>query len=316
MTWSSPRSRKQVFRALGLLSSLLPGAAFAGEPAPKISALDQFAACTERWEADQCLKALQVYVQAHPAQAFDAGKTVTLSLNHWAAVPFFHQALAAKVAPGRCGEQRLALAVLSGLALPSEGVHRKTVSLAASILSDKCWNELQAPALKELSAEGAGSYLTGNLCPILASKQVHATPCDPKPEPAATRPAAPQWEPLDPRTLQVEDKANVYSGDKGRRITLAKVKGKNYFLIKFEGFRGPWEGNVLLHREDDLGDRGYDYWLQDDGARWVSVVMRKSWGGEAYEVYPKGDKGPFRVVYDEKLSRTANAKALLAQLGK
>ncbi len=96
-------------------------------------------------------------------------------------------------------------------------------------------------------------------------------------------------------------------------MTFVKVKGRDdAYLIKFEGFRGPFNNRVLLHRERPAG-RGHDYYTQDKGADFVSVVARKGWGGGyAYEVYPNGDDGPFAVGYDEEASKAVDVRGVLA----
>ena len=282
---------------------------------PHLSSLDDFGKCTDRWDADACLEALQAYVKAHPPQAFAAGKVVTMNLNHWAAIPFFDKALATKADPARCADQRLALAVISGLALPNEDKDNKIVAAASKILRTKCWAELQAPVTQALEESGASGYIVANVCPVLAEKKQTSKACEKK---AAAPPPPPptQWEALDPKKLEVENTVKVYRGDEGRRVSLVKVKGKDYYLIKFEGFRGPWNGKVLLHREDPAGT-GYDYWTQAGGGHYVSVVARRGYGSDyTYEVYPQGDKGPFYVGYDERESKAASAKAILSELAK
>jgi len=300
-----------------LLTALAVSSAAHAEQRPRLASLEDFGKCTNAWDADTCLEALHAYVRAHPAQAFDAGKVVTLNLNHWAAIPFFDQALARKADPVRCGEARLALAVTSALALPSDS-YAKIVGAARS-LGTKCWPQLQAPLTQALEAGDASGYLIANACPLLAEKKQTSKACEQKPEnkaqPAAAPPAALQWDALDPKQLGVENSAKVYRGDEGRRVTLVKVKGKDYYLIKFEGFRGPWNGKVVLHKESSAGS-GYDYWTPLGKDRNVSLVARKSYGSFTYEVYPEGDKGPFYVGYDEKGSQAASAKAILSEFAK
>jgi hypothetical protein len=98
-------------------------------------------------------------------------------------------------------------------------------------------------------------------------------------------------------------------------VSLAKVKGStDAYLIRFDGFRGPWNGRVVLHREQPV-DSGYDYFTMVNGARWVSLVARGE-GDHYYEVYPSGDKGPFGLSYDSLASKAAPAKTLLDQFAK
>ena len=83
------------------------------------------------------------------------------------------------------------------------------------------------------------------------------------------------------------------------------------YLIRFDGFRGEWNGRVVFHRETPAGS-GLDYSTQVKGARWVGVVVRDG----ATEAYPVGDKGPFHVVYDEVASKAASPQAVIDQFRK
>src|SRR5688572_22916349 len=95
------RSLGWVALACGLVAAPA-GAAPAAAAKPKFMSVAEFAACTDRWSADECIEALHTYVQARPDQAFEAGKAVTLNVTHWAAIPFFDTALAAKADAARC----------------------------------------------------------------------------------------------------------------------------------------------------------------------------------------------------------------------
>src|SRR5688572_10801188 len=98
--------------ALGLLVlAAAPGAS--AEEKPKLASVSEFGACAERWGTDACLALLQAHVNEQPARAFEAGKAVTMSTAHWAAVPFFEQALAQKGDAARCKDERLESAVAS-----------------------------------------------------------------------------------------------------------------------------------------------------------------------------------------------------------
>jgi hypothetical protein len=294
-------------RAISATLLLAAAAGAQQQDKPKITAPGDFARCTERWATDECLEALQGYVKTNPAKAFDAGKAVTLSATHWAAIPFFATALEGKPDGARCRDPRLALAVTSGLGLSNDEKDGPTLAAAKNILTVKCWNELQAPLLKAL--ENGVGYLPANVCPILAEKKLSAKACEKKAP--TVRPPPAKWQALDPKTLEVEGSAKVFRGDQGRKVTLVKVRGKDYYLIKFEGFRGPWNNKVVLHREDDMG-RGYNYWTQVGKARYVSVVSRQDLGSYFdHEVYPRGDNGPFHVGYDETLSKAAKPEAVL-----
>src|SRR5690606_8489456 len=111
---------------------------------------------------------------------------------------------------------------------------------------------------------------------------------------ARRAPAAASWEALNPARADVEGPAHVYRGDRGQLVTMAKVKGRDYYLIKFEGVPGAWAGRVVLHREERLGDRGTNHWtLVNGGTRHISLVYRGSPGygySSHYEVYPRGER--------------------------
>ena len=92
---------------------------------------------------------------------------------------------------------------------------------------------------------------------------------------------------------------------------MVKLKSDDAYLVRFEGFRGPWNGRVVFHRETPVNS-GYDYVTSSKGDRRVSVVVRDG----STEVYPPGDKGPFRVFYDEAASKSVSGQAVLDQFRK
>ncbi|HEX2660085.1 MAG TPA: hypothetical protein VHU40_17500, partial [Polyangia bacterium] len=101
-------------------------------------------------------------------------------------------------------------------------------------------------------------------------------------------------------------------GSEGRSVVLVKLAGQgNAYVLKFDGFRGEWNGRIVLHREAVAGS-GYNYVAQVDGAPWTGLVMRSG----SYEAYPVGDKGPFDVGYDEGASKATNAQAVVEQFMK
>jgi hypothetical protein len=199
------------------------------------------------------------------------------------------------------------MALVSGLDLPAKG--GTTVADALTIL-DKCWAETQAPVLKALGESGPSGYLAENVCPRLVDRQVASPSCGRKPAAAVTR-AEPKWKDLDPSTMVVDGAAKIFQGAEGRRVGLVKLKNDDAYLVRFDGFRGAWNGQVVLHRETAVNS-GYDYFTWSSGARWVSVVVRDG----STEVYPSGDKGPFRVFYDETASKAASGQVILDQFRK
>ena len=87
--------------------------------------LKAFAVCFQNnYGADQCLQDMTKFVKSDAGNldlAFKAGKLARLNLKHWAAAPFFASALNEPNNDRRCDDEDVALAVMSGLALPSAG---------------------------------------------------------------------------------------------------------------------------------------------------------------------------------------------------
>lgn len=307
------RSRRLVSVGIALLAASAGAAPETQQP--KLASPAELARCVDAWGPEPCLQALHVYVKARPDQAFEAGRVATKAFAHWAAIPFFDEALAAKAGAARCTDERLALAVTSALGQPTDSESGAIVESAARILRDRCWNELQGPLSKQLEKDDRG-MLTQNTCRVFAQKRQSVRACWPKSQIPAGMASAPVWEALDPKAIQVEGTASVYSGAEGRRLTLAKVKGKPYYLVKFQGFGGPWNGKVVMHRQDTASS-GYDYWTLIDGRRYVSLTLRKPGGsGMVWEVHPPRAKGPVRVTLDPAATKAARPQTLLAELAR
>lgn len=317
---SSPKSRPRLSQSrlvwVGAVPLLLLGLPemVTARPADKLrfKTPADFTTCVDRYQAapESCLEALEAMVRFNPAQAFAAGKAVRGKLTPAAAVPFFAKALATtdkKDTHARCADTDVAMALVGGLELPASA--GTTVAEALGIL-DKCWIETQAPTLKALAEAGTSGYLADNLCPRLLERKVSSPSCSRKPV-AAAAPAEPKWKELDPATMAVEGAAKVFQGAEGRRVALVKLKNDDAYLVRFDGFRGPWNGRVVVHRQTPVSS-GYDYATSSDGGRRVSVVVRDG----ATEVYPLGDKGPFPVFYDDAASKAASAQAVLDQFRK
>jgi len=287
--------------------------AVAAPSKPKLTSVSEFAGCTESWGADPCLDALKTYVKAQPAQAFDAGKAVTMSLStHWAAISFFDKALSDRADPARCADERLVLSVGSALSQPNRAETAAGVASALKILSSKCWKELSEPISKRITRDGNGQLIE-NACPVFEQKKHPAPGCEVK---ARSVKPEPVWQALDPKALEVDKVVKVYAGMEGQRVSLVKVKGKPYYLVKFEGFKGAWNGKVVLHREDVSGT-GFDYWTQLGERHYVSVTARKPWGEVyAWEAYPLGGGGPYQLVLDMEASQAARGDVLLAEFKK
>jgi hypothetical protein len=98
--------------------------------------------------------------------AFRAGKWSRLRLQSWAALPFFDRAIV-KADESRCQDHDLSLAVMSGLALPSDNAH---VKIAKSLAFDRCWAAMKPVLQKEFASEGIPGYLPDNVCGALKAK--------------------------------------------------------------------------------------------------------------------------------------------------
>lgn len=314
-----PRSRWGWLTAAALLGA--PSAAAAPEPQqPKLASPAELPRCVEARGPEPCLQALHAYVKARPDQAFEAGRIATRAFAHWAAVPFFESALSARADATRCQDERLALAVTSALGQPNDDESAQIVGAATNIVRERCWKELRGPITQAIERDARGT-LTRNVCHVFIEKsflEKTEVPraCWPEAQLASARPGAAAWEPLDPRKIQLEGPASVYLGADGRRITLAKVKGKPYYLVKLQGFRGLWNDKVVIHRRDAAGS-GHDYWAPVEGRRHVSLVVRKPQGAAAlWEVHPFGAKGAFRVTLDPAASKATKPQTLLAELSR
>lgn len=292
--------------AIGALPS---SQASAGEKV-KFTSVNDFTKCADGELAapETCVELLHVFVKGRPAEAFAAGKAVRAKMNHAAAVPFFAKAFAAKSSPkkDRCADPDVAMAVAAGLDMSSSTI----VTEALDIFFEKCWTELQKPVLKALTESGPSGPLAKNVCSKLAERKVANPSCEKQPV-AAAPDAEPKWKDPDPKTMVPEGPAKVFKGDQGRTLTMVQLKAPGEYLIRFDGFRGEWNGRVVFHRETPAGS-GLDYSTQVKGTRWVGVVVRDG----ATEAYPVGDKGPFHVGYDEAASKAASPQAVIDQFRK
>jgi hypothetical protein len=287
---------------------LLAAAGHAAKDELKLKSVADFTKCADQYEdgSEVCLEALERFVKAQPGQAFAAGKAVRAKMNHAAALPFFATALSKKATKAQCSDADLQMALVAGLSLPPSNAGSTS---ARELVFEKCWDTTQAPILKALTAAGGGSYFAENLCPKLRERNVANAACETKPAAPHGAAAEPKWKSLDPKTIQMDGAAKAYKGPEGQIVVLAKVRNEDAYLVKFNGVRGDWNGRVILHREVPAGS-GTDYFTDVSGARWVSIVVRN---GET-ELYPRGDRGPIPVGYDESASKAASAQGLLDQL--
>ena len=151
-----------------LLLSVLAGGLFGAAPsfAQKIvdeeyvfESLDDYEKCQQyRYGIEECNYALQDWVDAHPEDAFAAGKMVRGHMNHWAAVPYFATSEAMQ-ADGFCEDEDVRLAVVSALALPDGEV----VVQAQHLAFDRCKGKFDEAIRAELGDENVFAHSCRNL---------------------------------------------------------------------------------------------------------------------------------------------------------
>lgn len=123
--------------------------------------------------ADLCFDALKRYVDKHPKEQFGVGKVVRARFNHWVALQFFVPALKAAT-PAQCEDEDLALAVVSGMALPEDDPN---LALARKALESSCREPLLR-AVRSGLKDGSTLYLK-NACKALGSAGVAVAACGP-----------------------------------------------------------------------------------------------------------------------------------------
>jgi hypothetical protein len=127
--------------------------------------LADYELCQKRdYTGDWCHDALKRWVKQNAGDAFKAGKMTRKAMNHWVAVPFFHQAFEAK--QGDCKDSDVKLAVLSALDLP-KSQNEEVIAQARKIGIETCFSDMK----NDLVAKAAvGSYLFENACKDLDAK--------------------------------------------------------------------------------------------------------------------------------------------------
>ncbi|MDZ4085037.1 MAG: hypothetical protein U1E10_18995 [Bdellovibrionales bacterium] len=127
--------------------------------------LQDYELCQKRdYTGDWCHDALKRWVKEHPEDAFTAGKMTRKAMNHWVAIPFFHQAFEAK--KGDCKDSDVKLAVYSALDLPVSS-NSDVVAQAKKIGIETCFNETKTELVAKASI---GSYMFTNICRDLSAK--------------------------------------------------------------------------------------------------------------------------------------------------
>lgn len=260
---------------------------------------------------DACLEALTAYVDKQPKDAFAAGQRARLNYNHWTALRFFAKAFAKSATPEQCADPDVSMAVVAGLALPSDDPN---VATARRIAGTQCFSQLQ-PTLKAELAQSSGGYYRTNTCALLAEKKLEAAECQPaKPAPvAAVTPATNTLKGVSWQQLGFDStSARALRGSRGEEVLMvrAKPEARGLVLLKFKGVGGPWNGQVLVALER-RASRGLDYVALVEGAEWVAVSERD----QRYEAYPKGVAAPIDL-YELALDRGAKAKPSVTDVAK
>jgi len=111
----------------------------------KLDKLEDYSFCqTKDSSGNDCHEALKRWVEAHPNDAFAAAKLTRKHMNHWAAIPFFAKAFAAK--DEDCYDDDLFKALKSADDLPKD-THSEIHSSTADIRK-KC-KEIKAKNKKK-----------------------------------------------------------------------------------------------------------------------------------------------------------------------
>jgi hypothetical protein len=248
-----------------------------------LSSLDDFERCQRDVDySEACLDGLSSYVKAHPTSAFAAGKAARLHFNHWVALRFFERA-PGKLTPEQCADADLGMAIVSGLALPSDDPN---AALASRIADGPCWSALQERLGKTL-VDGSSLYVS-NTCALYKKKNVEARECAPQPQAKTAASASlrsAKLASLNAKTLATElSSASLFRGEDTEEVLLIHAKvPRDVVLLKFKGVRGPWNDTIVPAVEYPDSD-GKEYIARVDGEDWTIMTFHDG----AYQVYPKG----------------------------
>lgn len=269
--------------------------------------LDDLDKCAReyRYDTGVCLEPLQAYAKKNPKELFAIGKRARLQFTHWVALQFFEPALGKSPTPAQCGDEDLALAVVSGLALPPD---RKDKATADRVFAGSCYSALR-PAVEKAVAEAKGEGYTGQHgCAALAAKSVKPAACEPKVV-VAEPPAPPEKLPSVNLATAKIGLIKVYRGPEGERVTMADLpEAKGAFAIRVDGVRSDINGKTMVHMETPNG-RLTEYWTEIGGKRWSTVITH----GESYKeykVYVPGLTAAVPVSYSESDTKAASEASL------
>ena len=210
-----------------------------------LSSIADFSRCQDQAGfSDLCLEGLKDYVKTHPSERLAAGKAVRLRFNHWVALHFFAGALD-KASPEQCADEDVSMAVVSGLALPSD---HPNLTLAQKIVDGRCGAALQAP-VKQALKDGGGHY-QDHACPWLKKQNVDAPECAPQPQVKATPtpPRAAKLGSLNAHALPTDPQsALAFRGEENEQLLLVRARAPHddVVLLKWKGLRGPWNNQII-----------------------------------------------------------------------
>ena len=138
-----------------------------------LESFDDYAICQERdYSGSWCHEAMKDWVKKNPKDAFKAGKSIRLYMNHWLAVPFFEQALS--LPDFDCKDPDLKLAVLGGLNLSKTG-NEKVIDASEKIAFEKCAKEFKN-AVHDAAVLDSNTF--ANVCKKLELKGLKKSKCD------------------------------------------------------------------------------------------------------------------------------------------
>jgi len=149
-----------------------------------LASVDELERCHEDFpHSDICLDALKRYVKANPKAAFSAGKLARARFNSWVALQFLVPALTPATAEAACDDEDLRLAVLSGLALPTDDPNQVLATKAATGV---CAAKLQ-PHIRGGFGD-ANAYYRTNACAVLKKQNAAPLVCGPSERPPTDAP--------------------------------------------------------------------------------------------------------------------------------
>jgi hypothetical protein len=117
--------------------------------------------------------------------------------------------------------------------------------------------------------------------------------------------------------LKLSKYPKVYKGEEGVEVTVAQVmpEDKNLALIKVTGIDHDIDGKVFLHQIQVQG-RAQAYVITVDGTERTRMRADDGYWYKQYELYLPNSIKAVSVWYDEKLSKKADAAALLKAYNK